>query len=134
MAKRKLPLVHSYDKNNFDPPAPVLEVSLTTPGSVSYGQMVRSPALLDSGADMTVIPRWIAQQLQLKYVDEVDAVGYDGVKKKTFVYSVKIIFDNLGDFIIRAIVSNNEDILIGRDILNKWSLFLKGRSKIFEIS
>lgn len=134
MAKRKLPLVHSYDKNNFDPPAPVLEVSLTTPDSVSYGQMVRSPALLDSGADMTVIPRWIAQQLQLKYVDEVDAVGYDGVKKKTFVYSVKIIFDNLGDFIIRAIVSNNEDILIGRDILNKWSLFLRGRSKIFEIS
>lgn len=134
MAKRKLPLVHSYDKNNFDPPAPVLEVSLTTPGPVSYGQMVRSPALLDSGADMTVIPRWIAQQLQLKYVDEVLACGYDGIPKETFVYSVKIIFDNLGDFIIKTIVSNNEHILIGRDILNKWSLFLKGRSKIFEIS
>lgn len=134
MVKRKLPLVRSYDKNNFDPPAPVLEVSLTRPGPVSYGQMVRSPALLDSGADMTVIPRWIAQQLQLKYVDEVCAYGYDGVPKETFVYSVKITFDNLGDFIIRTIVSDSEHIFIGRDILNKWSLFLKGPSKIFEIS
>ena len=134
MSRKKLPLVHPYDGDNFDPPAPVLEVSLTVPDSVSYGQIVKSLALLDSGADMTVIPRWVTQQLQLKYVDEVSTTGYDGVTKKTLVYSVKIIFDSIGDFIIRAIVSDNEHILVGRDILNRWSLFLKGPSKIFEIS
>jgi len=95
---------------------------------------VKSLALLDSGADITAIPRWAVQQLQLKYVDEILASGYDGVTKKTLVYSVRIIFDKLGDFIIKTIATDEEYILIGRDILNKWSLLLKGRSKIFEIS
>lgn len=134
MPKKKLPLIHTYDKDNFDPPAPVLDVSLAAPGPVSYGQIVKSLALLDSGADITAIPRWTAQQLQLKYVDEVWASGYDGVAKRTFVYSVKMIFGSMGDFIIRTIVSDDVHVLIGRDILNRWSLFLKGRSEILEIS
>lgn len=134
MVKKRTSFIHPYDVDNFDTPAPVLEVSLTAPDPVSYGQIVKCLALLDSGADMTVIPRWIAEQLQLKYVDEVEASGYDGVIKKTFVYSAKIIFDNLGGFIIRTIAENNEHILVGRDILNKWSLLLKGRDRIFEIS
>jgi len=134
MPKKKLPLVHPYNRDNFEPPAPVLEVSLSIPVSVSQGQFVKSLALLDSGADITAIPRWAVQQLQLKYVDEILASGYDGVTKKTLVYSVRIIFDKLGDFIIKTIATDEEYILIGRDILNKWSLLLKGRSKIFEIS
>ena len=134
MPKKKSPLVYPYNRVKFDPPAPALEVSLTIPGPVSYGQIVKSLALIDSGADITVIPKWAAQQLQLRYVDEVLASGYDGVTKKTFVYTVKIIFDNLGAFIIKTILSDNDHILIGRDILNKWSLFLKGPSEVFEIS
>ncbi|MEA1995783.1 MAG: retropepsin-like aspartic protease [Campylobacterota bacterium] len=134
MPKKKSPLVYPYNRDKFDPPAPALEVSLTMPCPVSYGQIVKSIALIDSGADITVIPKWAAQQLQLRYVDEVLAIGYDGVTKKTLVYSVKIIFDNLGDFIIKTIPSDNEHILIGRDILNRWLLFLKGRNGIFEVS
>ena len=134
MPKKKPPLVYTYNRDEFYPPAPALEVSLTIPGPVSYGQIVKSLALIDSGADMTVIPKWIAQQLQLKYVDKIPVSGYDGVTKETVVYSVKIIFDNLGDFIIKTVTSDNEHILIGRDILNRWSLFLKGRNRIFEVS
>ena len=125
-----------YDKINFNPPAPVLEVSLSMPITLPRLQqmILKSSALLDSGADITVIPEWVAQQLQLKYVDEIMVSGYDSVSKKTFIYPVKIIFDDLGAFIVRAITSNNDHVLIGRDILNKWSLFLKGRSKVFEIN
>ena len=56
------------------------------------------------------------------------------ISKTTFIYSVKLIFDEMGDFIVRAITTNNDYVLVGRDILNKWSLFLKGKNKIFEIS
>ena len=127
-----MPSVFQYDTNNFNPPAPVLEVSLSSP--ISQGEVIKIPALLDSGADITVIPPNIAQQLQLKYVDEISVAGYDGIAQKVFVYSAKIIFDNLGDFIIRVITSGGEHALVGRDILNKWSVLLKGRNKIFEIS
>ncbi len=134
MVKKRTSFIHPYDVDDFVTPAPALEVSLTAPDPVSYGQIVKCLALLDSGADMTVIPRRIAEQLQLKDVDEIPVSGYDGVTKETVVYSVKIIFDNLGDFIIKTVTSYNEHILIGRDILNKWSLLLKGRDRIFEIS
>jgi len=76
----------------------------------------------------------MVQQLRLKYVDEVSVSGYDEVTKKAFVYSVKIIFNNLEEFVIRAIASGNDLVLVGRDKPNKWSLFLKGPSKTFEIS
>jgi len=132
MAKKKLTSVFHYDTSKFNPPAPVLEVSLSCP--ISQEGIIKIPALLDSGADMTVIPQNIAQQLQLRYVDEVSVAGYNGIIKTVFVYSAKIIFDNLGDFIIRVITSDSDHVFIGRDILNKWSVFLKGPKKIFEIS
>lgn len=134
MSKKRPTLTYSYNEDHFDPPAPVLEVSLSTTSLSISGQIVKSPALLDSGADITVIPQWIAQQLQLKYVDKILVSGYDGMPKETFVYSVKIIFDDLEELIARTITADIEHVLIGRDILNRWSLFLKGRSKIFEIS
>lgn len=61
MPKKKPTFVYPYDKDNFDPPAPVLEVSLSSPTPSFSGQIVKSPALLDSGADITAIPQWIAQ-------------------------------------------------------------------------
>jgi len=127
-------LVYPYDRDNFDPPAPVLVVSLTVPYPLSGVHIVRSRALLDSGSDITVVPKWIVQDLHLRYVDEVIASGYDGVTKNTYVYSVKIIFDNLGELITRVLAEGYEYTLIGRDILNEWSLFLKGQRKIFEIN
>ena len=130
--KKKIPFSRPYDQQNFNPPAPVMEVSLSIPSAQAV--ILKSPALLDSGADITVIPEQIVQQLQLKYVDEIIVSGYDRIPKQTFIYSVKLIFNGLGDFIVRAIASNNDHVLVGRDILNKWSLLLKGRNKIFEIS
>lgn len=129
--KKKIPFSYPYDQQNFNPPAPVMEVSLSMPSAQAV--ILKSPALLDSGADITVIPEQIVQQLQLKYVDEIMASGYDGIPKQTFIYSVKLIFNDLGNFIVRAVASNSDHVLVGRDILNKWSLLLQGRKKIFEI-
>jgi len=134
MPKKVLPSIYPYDRDNFNPPAPVLEISLTVPNSLFSKNYIKSIALLDTGADITATPQWIVEQLQLKYVDEILASGYDGPPKKVFVYSVKIIFDNLEDFVIRTIPTDKKYVMIGRNILNKWSLLLKGRDNIFEIS
>lgn len=108
-------------------------MSLSAP--VSYPvPTIKCLGLIDSGADITVIPQSIARQLKLRYVDEIPVMGYDGIPKKVFVYSAKIILGNLGTLIIRTISSELDYALIGRDILNQWSAFLKGRDKILELS
>ncbi len=134
MSKRKNILLYPYDEQNFNPPAPSLGVYLSIPSSTSQRQSVKSIALLDSGADITAIPRWAIQQLQLKYVDETFVSGYDRAEKKAFVYSVKVIFEKIGNFTIRAIATDDIYVLVGRDILNKLQLFLKGRTRVFEVS
>lgn len=135
MQNRKLTLNFPYDKNNFKPPAPVLEVSLSMPIPSLSDQIVKSPALIDTGADITSIPIWIVEELKLTNIDITKVRGYNDTEyKPTNVYTVKIHIENLGDFIIRTIASYDNYVLVGRDILNKWSLFLKGPSEIFEIS
>jgi len=111
MSRKKSLLVCHYDSKNFNPPAPVLTVTLSAP--VSYPMpTIKCPGLIDSGADITVIPRSIARQLKLKYVDEIAVMGYDGTPGKAFVYSAKIILGNLGTLIIRTIASEIDYALI----------------------
>ena len=119
----------------FDPPAPALEIFLSSPG-VAASSPTPVEALIDSGADITVIPRKFIEELQLKLVDQLPAVGYEGVpsEKLADVYSVKVFIRDVGDYIARVIPSNYDYALIGRDIINRWDLFLRGKTSIFEIS
>ena len=128
------PLTYPYNTHNFNPPAPVLEVSLVRPDPSSSGHTFVCPALLDTGADITAIPKRATQQLQLRYVDETDVSGYEGILRRVPVFSVRVVFINLGDYVIRCVETEDDFVLLGRDILNRWDLFLRGRSGEFNIS
>ncbi len=119
----------------FDPPAPVVEIVLSSPG-VAASPSASIEALIDSGADITVIPRKFIENLQLKLVDQLLAVGYEEVpsEKLADVYSVKIFIRDVGGYIVRVISSNDDYALIGRDIINSWDLYLRGKTSAFEIS
>jgi len=53
-----------YDDDNFDPPAPVAYVSLRDPATgVSLSEV---PMLIDTGADITLLPRSYIDQLGTK--------------------------------------------------------------------
>lgn len=131
-----MPFIKKYnDTPKFNPPAPVLEIFLSTPGAgVPHPAPVE--ALVDSGADITAIPRRLIDQLQLKLVDRLPTMGYEGVpqEKLTDVYSARVLIRDVGDYIVRVVPSNYDYALIGRDIINSWDLFLRGKKGIFEIS
>jgi len=58
-----------YDAENFDPPAPVAYVSLRDPATgVSLSNV---PLLIDTGADVTLLPAIYVEQLGVKPVDDV---------------------------------------------------------------
>ena len=119
----------------FNPPAPVLEIFLSIPG-VAAAPPTPVEALIDSGADITAVPRRFVEQLQLKLVDQVPVRGYEGAQSEKLadVYSARVFIRDVGDNIVRVISSNDDYALIGRDIINSWELFLHGKANVFEIS
>ena len=70
----------AYDSNLFDPPAPVVVVSIRDP---TGGSTVRSvPMLIDSGSDVTLVPRTSVNELNLEIDPNVsyELQGFDGTR------------------------------------------------------
>lgn len=65
--------MYSYSRR-FNPLAPVLPISLFAPFA---GEDIRLEALVDSGADITVVPADIVSRLRLRRVDIVLVSGLD---------------------------------------------------------
>jgi len=92
-------------------------------------------ALLDSGASITLIPQSIIEEIQPSIVDVPVRFGFTGGEVESLLYALKIRIPKVGTWYVEVVgYAGLSYALIGRDVLNKWSLFLKGRSKIFEIS
>lgn len=115
--------MRSYDDYNFSPPAPVVLASLSNPNTGKTATDV--PMLLDSGADVTVLPASVVAQLGATPVSMVETRVFDGT---TFMSPVVHVDLRLGKsrFPGRYITSDADVGFIGRDILNSVILELNG--------
>ena len=59
-----------YDATHFDPPAPLAHVTLVHPETLQRQEAV--PMLLDSGADVTLVPAEAVQTLKAEAVPNID--------------------------------------------------------------
>jgi len=117
----------SYDREGFDPPAPLATVALLTQDrrrSLSDVAM-----LIDSGADVTLLPASAVGQLGL----EADLrhgyglMGFDGTK--SIAKSVRCGLVLLGQVYWGTyLVIDDPCGILGRDVLNHVSLLLDGPS------
>ena len=115
----------TYDANIFDPPAPVAQATLRNPKNGDVLSTV--PMLLDFGADVTLIPKLAANQLDLSTdVNETyELMGFDGNKSVATAVRLEMLFLNK-TFRGRFLLIDQEWGVIGRDILNFVSLLMDG--------
>lgn len=82
----------AYDRTWFDPPAPLARVTVRNPDIGTA--MSDVPMLLDSGADVTLLPAEVVQALGVIFVPgrQYDLVGFDGSTSLTSVVRLDLNF------------------------------------------
>ena len=121
----------TYDDHFFNPPAPLASVTLRNSGD---GKTVSEvPMLIDSGADVTLIPHQSVTALGTIIEPNIgyEVMGFDGSKSIAQVVSLDLLFLKR-TFRGRFLISNQEWGVIGRDILNHVSVLLDGPRLVWE--
>ena len=125
----------TYESQLFAPPAPAIFIELRSPDSPISDKPEKSLALVDTGADCTVVPWSIINRLNLQLVDLVKVTGYDEKSSQWLpVYSIHLTIPGLIPVLTRVIpVESDACTIIGRDIINEWLLKLDGPKRIGNI-
>jgi hypothetical protein len=114
----------AYDVTLFSPPAPLTRVTIRHPLS---GATVSDVPLLDTGADVTLLPQAFVAQLGVSMdSNEVyELMGFDGKVTVARAVEVDLLFLRRA-FKGRFLLIDQEWGLIGRDVLNHVSLLFNG--------
>jgi len=117
-----------YDASRYDPPAPVAIVSLRR--SSGDGLVGDVSLLIDTGADVTLLPRSAVNRLGLAPVSEAryEMVGFDGTRSTTDAVELDMLFLNKA-FRGRYLLTDGEHGILGRDVLAALRLIFDGPAR-----
>jgi hypothetical protein len=121
----------TYDASRFFPPAPLAEVTLQ---NIANGARITGvPMLLDSGADVTLLPKDFVSQIGV-VIDPnegYELFGFDGSRSTAQAAHLDLIL--LARIFRGKFLLIEQDCgIIGRDILNDLTLLFDGPNLIWE--
>jgi hypothetical protein len=120
----------AYDATDFRPPAPVALVTVRS--SVGAASVSNVPMLLDSGADVSLLPRDAVASLieNEQSAAQYELEAFDGTTSVAPAFALELLF--LGKvFRGQFLVVEGRHGILGRNILNAVSLLLDGPSLIW---
>ena len=114
----------TYDAR-FDPPAPVASATLRHPDSGARAPDV--PLLIDTGADVSLLPRAATERLGVSPEKgrRYELVGFDGSRSFAEVVILDVIFFQRA-FRGPYLLTDEARGILGRDVLNHILLLLDG--------
>jgi predicted aspartyl protease len=119
-----------YDTDYPGPALPVVELGVT-----GRAESRVLSALVDSGADATLIPVNILQAVDARKIDSRWARNISGVRYRVAMYAVDL---GVGSFVFpdTEVIANHQtdEIVLGRDILNQLIVTLNGLASVVEIT
>ncbi|WP_309740546.1 hypothetical protein [Chamaesiphon sp. OTE_20_metabat_361] len=128
----------SYTKVNGISPIPIVTTyfsNLSNPSIITTCDC----GILDTGSDLTIVSYTIISKLQATAIDRQQSISFRGLGRSSqgIAYRVGMSFDGAAFFRVKAIavpddVLNNE-VIIGRNILNRYAIMFDGPNLVFNI-
>jgi hypothetical protein len=118
--------MQAYEAARFDPPAPL---ALVVVKSEELGILIHDvPMLLDTGADVSLLPRSYVAQLASADAKRYQLEAFDGTKSSAPAVTTQLLF--LGKtFRGQFLLVDSWHGILGRNILNNLSLLFDGPSR-----
>jgi hypothetical protein len=122
---------YAYNQQ-VSPPAPFVHVTVRPPWEGPAGVVV--PAQIDTAADLSVIPGRLVEELQLLPLDTVPTLGFGGHLVTLPTFLVELQVRDLVLVTVKALASHDEPyVLLGRDVLNRFTVLLDGPNLVLEM-
>ena len=118
--------MQTYDAARFDPPAPL---ALVTVKSEQLGLVIHDvPMLLDTGADVSLLPRSQVAQLASPDAMEYELEAFDGTRSTAPAITAELQI--LGkSFRGQFLLIDGSHGVLGRNVLNNLSILFNGPAR-----
>jgi len=115
----------------FNPPAPFLTISI----SAIYQKepTLTIDCLLDTGADISVIPQALANSLNLDPTGLMIVEGFNSERQKLPLFAIDATIETKTLAGIEVLAYQTDYAILGRDVLNRFRLLLDGPAQNLEI-
>jgi len=115
----------SYDTVQFQPPAAIAEVTLRD--TLTAATFPGVQLLLDTGADITLLPKRAVEQLGVRLEEGAvyELVGFDGNRQMAAAASLDVLFQGK-IYRGRYAITDSDIGVLGRDVLNHVALVIHG--------
>lgn len=114
------------------PQLPLLDLLISN----DFKRTLPEKGKIDTGSFITVIPKYLIKSLDLKSNTIVKDIRPFGSKKgsDTDAYFVYVTIGNTKFDLMKVISDDRDNVLLGRDIINLWSLELDGQNSSGQIT
>ncbi len=115
----------------YDPALPMCKVVLSTE---STGRQVKLAAIIDTGADGTIVPVRHLEQIGARRVFETGLRSQWGERRTVFLYLVNLQISTLeltGIYVVGDELG--EEFILGRNVLNELRLLLDGPTGLTQL-
>ena len=117
-------MMFDYDTDYF-PPAPVVELTFSSAVTDSSTPQLR--AFVDSGADATIVPKSILDEIQATFADDAYLRSQWGERRRVRLYVVDV---RIGEWTLPGVTivgdERSSELIVGRDVLNRLRVLLDG--------